>query len=61
MDPDVYAVDFNSESKMYEITREGEIIESRVTEGATMAELIDRGMSRENAAAKVFAASQQAW
>jgi hypothetical protein len=61
MDPDIYTVEYNSASKMYDIAESGEVIASRVTEGATRAELIDRGLSRESATAKVFVASQHAW
>lgn len=60
-DADIYSVEFNMNSKMYEISQSGEKIAERVTEGATMAELIDRGLSRETATAKVFTASQHAW
>lgn len=56
-----YTVEYNLGSKRYEIKESGEIIAERVTEGATRAELIDRGVSRESATAKVFAASQHAW
>lgn len=58
---DIYTVEFDQDSKMYVIKESGEIIGQRVTEGATRAELIDRGVSRETATAKVFAASQHAW
>jgi hypothetical protein len=61
MDPDIYTVEFNPNSKRYEIHQSGEMIAERVTEGATLAELIDRGVTRETATAKVFAASQHAW
>lgn len=61
MDADTYTVAFNMDSKMYEIRESGEIIAQRVTEGATRAELIDRGMSPENARTKVFTAAQHAW
>lgn len=61
MDPDIYSVDFNTETKRYEIRQSGEIIAERVTEGATRAELIDRGMPRDTADRKIMVASQHAW
>lgn len=61
MDSDIYSVDFNKSTNRYEIRQSGEIIAERVTTGATRAELIDRGMSREVADRKIVAADQRAW
>jgi hypothetical protein len=61
MDPDIYSVTYNIETKRYEVRQSGEIIAERVTEGATRAELIDRGMPRETADSKIMVAAQHAW
>lgn len=61
MDPDIYSVTFNTETNRFEIRQSGEIIAERVTEGATRAELIDRGMPRDKADSKIMVAAQHAW
>lgn len=62
METEKYTVTFGASDKMFEVRNSAnEIVERRVTPGATLAELIDRGMSREDASAQVLKADTLRW
>lgn len=62
METEKFTVTYNADEKAYEVKNSANVVvESRVTPGATIAELIDRGVSREEATAQLAVAVRDAW
>lgn len=62
MESEQFTVSFDLATESYAILDAmGVVVERRVTPGGTIAELMDRGFSQENAAVQVLNASKNAW
>jgi hypothetical protein len=56
----VWAVTYDHNASMFELRSGDTVHETRVTPNAMVAELMDRGLTRENAAALVFPVAREA-